>query len=253
MRKFFEEHEKTLLFYGFAGLISGLLGIYLYRIDGYPVTLQSTLIPEDADQMTKMLMMGAQMAAIALIFGGLGVFFSKKCGLWRPYDETSEKGRDMAIWTAIIWSVVTILADVIFFSECSPAIRQYYTTKPSISYIVGVVIYSCIVEEIILHLFLMSLLALIFKFIFDGKQEKFPSKWSLYLANAVVAIVYAALHIPETISIFGDTSILLLRCMLLNSGLSLILGDLYIRYGIRYAMYAHGGFHLALALICIAL
>ena len=50
---------------------------------------------------------------------------------------------------------------------------------------------------------------------------------------------------------FGLTPMIVLRCMLLNGGFGLAFGWLYRKHGLRYAMIAHGGCHVASKLIWI--
>ena len=72
------------------------------------------------------------------------------------------------------------------------------------------------------------------------------------IANIVVAIFFAAGHLPATISIFGTlTPLILLRCFLLNGGFGLVFGWIYRKYGIVYAMIGHALFHIVSKLIWI--
>ena len=50
---------------------------------------------------------------------------------------------------------------------------------------------------------------------------------------------------------FGLTPVIAFRCMLLNGGFGLAFGWLYRRFGLRYAMIAHGGCHVVSKLIWI--
>ena len=70
-------------------------------------------------------------------------------------------------------------------------------------------------------------------------------------ANVVSALLFAAGHLPVNEMMFGLTPMIVLRCILLNGVFGLAFGWLYRRYGLRYAMIAHGGCHIVSKLIWI--
>jgi membrane protease YdiL (CAAX protease family) len=73
----------------------------------------------------------------------------------------------------------------------------------------------------------------------------------LVVANVVAAMLFAAGHLPATEMTFGLTPMLVFRCFLLNGGLGLAFGWLYRKFGLRYAMIAHGAYHVVSKLIWI--
>ena len=101
-----------------------------------------------------------------------------------------------------------------------------------------------------LRLFLMSLVALVLHVIFERRREG-VSTAVLVAANVVCALLFAAGHLPVNDMMFGLTPVIVLRCMLLNGIFGLAFGWLYRRYGLRYAMIAHGGCHVVSKLIWI--
>ncbi|MBE6740769.1 MAG: CPBP family intramembrane metalloprotease [Ruminococcaceae bacterium] len=106
------------------------------------------------------------------------------------------------------------------------------------------VIYGGIVEEVLMRLFLMSLLAFIMWKLFYKKENSPPSK-ALITANIVSALLFAAGHLPSTLLTFGTlTPLLLLRCFLLNGAFGLIFGYFYRKHGIQYSMLLHMLFHI---------
>ena len=100
-----------------------------------------------------------------------------------------------------------------------------------------------------MRLFLMSLLSFIMYKIFYKKEKKVPTK-VFVIANIISAILFALGHIPTTISTFGGlTTLLFVRCMVMNGTFGLAFGWLYRKYGIQYSMLAHFGCHLISKLI----
>ena len=70
-------------------------------------------------------------------------------------------------------------------------------------------------------------------------------------ANVMTALLFATGHLPATAVMMGLTPMIVLRCFLLNGIFGLAFGWLYRRYGLRYAMLAHGGCHVVSKLIWI--
>ena len=85
---------------------------------------------------------------------------------------------------------------------------------------------------------------------------------AVFLANYVfpggwlvpAALLFAAGHLPPTMQMFGEiTSMIMLRCFLLNGDGGLVFGYLYREYGIQYSMMAHAGAHIVWKIIWIIL
>ncbi|MBR6570794.1 MAG: CPBP family intramembrane metalloprotease [Clostridia bacterium] len=111
------------------------------------------------------------------------------------------------------------------------------------------VVYGGVMEEIMMRLFLMSLLAWLGWKILYRKQEK-PPVWVFAAANVISAVLFAAGHLPATVMLFGQlTPLLVVRCFLFNGGFGLFFGWLYRRYGIQYAMLGHMLAHIVSKLI----
>ena len=85
--------------------------------------------------------------------------------------------------------------------------------------------------------------------IFFRKLESCP-EGVLIAANVIAALLFAAGHLPATITQFGAlTPMILLRCFLLNGGFGLLFGWLYHKHGIQYAMVSHAMLHIISKLI----
>ena len=142
-----------------------------------------------------------------------------------------------------------ILCDVLFFGHYSEAIMQSYAVKPTIVYLIGTVTYGAVIEEVMLRLFWMTLIAFLLHRLLDkdGKQ----STAVLIAANVIAVLLFAAGHLPATFQLLGNSPLIIFRCFLLNGGLGFLFGELYRRYGLRYAMIAHGGCHVVSKLIWI--
>jgi len=108
-----------------------------------------------------------------------------------------------------------------------------------------------VIEEVMLRLFVMSLIAFVFWKLFF-RREANPPVGVIIAANIVAALLFAASHLPSTMQMFGEiTPMVLFRCFLLNGAAGLAFGFLYRRYGIQYAMAAHAGAHIVWKIIWI--
>ncbi|MBE5779625.1 MAG: CPBP family intramembrane metalloprotease [Clostridiales bacterium] len=125
-----------------------------------------------------------------------------------------------------------------------------YAVKPTIPYLLATVTYGAVIEEIMLRLFMMSLVAFVLHLLFERKNKE-VSTAVLVAANVVSALLFAAGHLPVNEMMFGLTPMIVFRCFLLNGVFGLAFGWLYRRFGLRYAMIAHGGCHVVSKLIWI--
>lgn len=101
-----------------------------------------------------------------------------------------------------------------------------------------------------MRLFVMSLVAFVLHLLFERKRME-VSTAVLVAANIISALLFAAGHLPANEMMFGLTPVIILRCILLNGAFALCFGWLYRKYGLRYAMIAHGGCHVVSKLIWI--
>ena len=121
----------------------------------------------------------------------------------------------------------------------------------TVSGVIASVLYGGVIEEVMLRLFFLSLIALILwkGFCRNYDRDHIPT-WIFSCANIISAILFAAGHLPATVSVFGGlTPLLLVRCFLMNGGYGLLFGWLYRKYGIVYAMLSHALFHIISKLI----
>lgn len=99
--------------------------------------------------------------------------------------------------------------------------------------------YGGINEELLTRLFGMSLVAWGLSF-FWHTPAGLPTGGALWLANLVLATLFAAGHLPALIGIVGrPTPLLLVRTFGLNIPIGLLCGWLFWKFGIEAAMIAH--------------
>jgi hypothetical protein len=257
MKSFIKNYWKTIAFFVVIGLMGGFFtGLYL--LDSYPAEIRQQFLNEVSAQgldfMPIDMMMGvvaaSQAAGYGLVLGVVGILLSKKIGLWKDEKTFAKKPLIAAGVVSVIGGLALILLDIFFFGKYSQTIMDSYATKPTVVFLVASVLYGGVIEEVMLRLFMMSLVAWILHKLFGKKSEQ-PSPGILIAANVVSAALFAAGHLPATYGLMGLTPMIVLRCFLLNGGIGLLFGWLYRKYGLRYAMIAHAGCHVISKLIWI--
>ena len=249
IKNFVESYWKTLLFFALTGLFGGFL-IGLYLMDSYPPEIQQQILDQGISSTLLGVVSAVQSAGYGLFLGAIGIVLGKQTGLWKDERPITKKPLALAIAISVVGGAVMILSDILVFGHYSEAIMNSYAVKPTATYLVATVTYGAVIEEVMLRLFMMSLIAFLLRKLLWRKREATPVA-ALVAANIVSSLLFAAGHLPTTFILLGSTPIIILRCFLLNGGIGVLFGRLYRKYGLRYAMIAHGGCHLVSKLIWI--
>ena len=249
MGDFIRKYWKTLLFFGIIGLVGGFFtGLYL--LDSYPAEIQQEIYDQGLNDVLLGLITAVQSACYGIVLGAAGIFLGKKIGLWKDERTIAKMPLLITLLISILGGLALILPDILFFGKYSEVIMNSYAVKPTVPYMIAAVLYGGVIEEVMLRLFLLSLIAFLLHKIFRRKSE-YPTDGILIIANVIAALLFAAGHLPTTAVLMGITPMILLRCFLLNGGFGLLFGWLYRKFGLRYAMLAHGGCHVVSKLIWI--
>ena len=248
MKAFIKSYWKHLLLFALAGITGGfLMGLDL--LASYPEEIRNQVYAQGINDLMLAAITGIQYAGYGLVLGVVGILLAKWIGLW--HDSFSLKSKPL-VTTVIILTVGGILfigLDVLLFGKLIPAVGESYLVKPTVTTLLGSIILGGVVEEVMLRLFMMSLIAFVMLKIFRGLSNK--KDLVLVIANIISAILFAAGHLPITAVLFGITPTILIRCFLLNGGFGLAFGWLYRKHGLQYAMIAHAGLHLVSKIIWI--
>ena len=244
-----KRYYKTLIFFAIAGIVGGFF-VGLYLLDSYPEEIQKQIYDQGINDVLLGVITAVQSAAYGVILGALGILLGEKLGLFKNETTFTKKPLIVTAVVGTVGGLAMILFDILWFGRVSEVIMESYAVKPTAAFIIGAVIYGGVIEEVMLRLFMMSLLAFILHKIFGKGAEK-PSVAVLVASNVVSSLLFAAGHLPSTAILLGITPIILLRCFLLNGGIGILFGWLYHRYGLRYAMIAHAGSHVISKLVWI--
>jgi len=249
MKAFIRTYWKTLLFFTVMGLIGGWVS-GLYALESYPPEQQQELLAQGVNDTTVALSMAIQSATYGLVLGAAGIWLGKKVGLWKDERHITKKPLLAALVISLIGGLGIILPDLLFFGKYEPALLDTYAVKPTIPYLLATITYGAVIEEVMMRLFVMSLVAFVLHLLFERKRME-VSTVVLVVANVVSALLFAAGHLSINELMYGLTPMIVFRCILLNSVFALAFGWLYRKYGLRYAMIAHGGCHVVSKLIWI--
>ena len=186
----------------------------------------------------------AQSVFYAVVLGFFGYMLSEKIGLMRPFRFEKAVVIRVLLISAVCGAVFSL--DAWTFAAWIPQLKESYAAAGSFDAVTWIasILYGGVIEEVMMRLFLMSLFALIGWKLFFRKEAAVPVK-VLIGANVLAALLFAAGHLPATMTTFGElTPLIILRCFLLNGAVGLVFGRLYRKYGIQYAMLAHALLHI---------
>jgi len=137
---------------------------------------------------------------------------------------------------SLVGTVVIVIMEKLFFQERFPEL----SSSPSVAVWKGALtfLYCGIVEEVLLRLFVMSLLVWVFTRV-SGKRSPIPTTYYV-CAIVLAAVLFGLAHLPATSSLFGGlTPLLVVRAILGNGLLGIWFGYLYWKKGLEYAIAAH--------------
>lgn len=241
--------KKSFLFaaalFPIALIAGAFAGVYSYSI--VSEDMQQMYLSQVGSFGLLILATAIQTGIYAFIFGFLGYILAEKIGLMKPIlFEKEPLGKVLPI--TLICGILLSL-DYWTFGKALPELSQSYQT--SFSTLIASVLYGGIIEEILMRLFLMSLFVWLSWKVFFRKKPKEELPGAVWItANILVAALFAAGHLPSTLSIFEQlTPMILFRCFLLNGGFGIVFGHFYRKYGIQYAMLSHMGCHIVSKLI----
>ena len=235
---------KFLIFLAIFGLVGGYFtGLYSVEMLD-PEALEQTVAQVGSVEIL-ILISTIQSLIYAVVLGLLGKLIAKKIGLWREFTLETKPFIYIVI-ASLIGGAFFILADVLVFARFIPPVLDSYLVKPTLNYIIASVTYGGVVEEVMLRLFFMSLIAFVIAKLSKGKTV---TDTHFIIANILSALLFAAGHLPATAMSIGITPIIVIRCFIMNGAFGMLFGRMYRKYGIQYAMLTHAGVHIISKLI----
>ena len=243
------KNNWNFLFVFISGWIGGYcIGLYIPEMYSQEMLQQ---LQEQGMTAEMLALSGAVQYGIfyGVILGAIGLLISKKVGLWKEIRFDKNAVAPTAI-ISIIGALCLFPGDKLIFGRFSSWVNDLYHVSPGLPKIISGLLVGGVIEEVMMRLFFMSLLALIISKLFCKNEKNIPV-WVFAAANIISALLFAGGHLPGTMAMTTLTPLLLFRCFLFNGGLGLCFGWLYRKYGIGYAMIAHGFAHLISDLLMV--
>jgi hypothetical protein len=194
------------------------------------------------------LLQSAQSVVLMGVATGLGLLIAHHIGLGAPLLEGLLAGKDVsaqaqamlapALLLGITSSAVLLILEVAVFWPRLPQAMRDHAPIPALWKRLLASFYGGIDEEILLRLFVLSLLAWLIGFAWhlpDGK----PTLGALWLANILAAVIFGLGHLPATAALAKLSPLLIVRAIVLNGIVGVAAGYLYWQYGLEAAMLAH--------------
>lgn len=216
----------------------------------YVFTLQGSLLGNSPIPLY--LLIAGQIIQNALIFAiaiFIGLKLAKKVGLGLPILEGWLEGREIkndlksilgiSIGLGLLAGALIVGLDYLFsLMGVTISVAQASSINPPAWQGFLASFYGGINEEIMLRLFLMTLIVWLFYKIKQTKDGK-PTKISMWLAIILAAVIFGAGHLPALMSITTITPLLIIRTVALNALGGIIFGWLYWKKGLESAMISH--------------
>ncbi|WP_248612275.1 CPBP family intramembrane glutamic endopeptidase [Methanobacterium alcaliphilum] len=228
-------------------LIASIFGVI--AVMPYTFTLQAELLENSPVPLYVLLVVQLIQSIVLFVIAiFIGLSLVKKVGLGLPIIEGWLEGKEVkeylksilgiSIGLGILAGVLIIGIDYLFsFAGVSINITQASINPPAWQGFLAS-FYGGINEEILLRLFLMTLIAwIIFKI--RKTTEGTPTNIGMWLAIILAAIIFGAGHLPAVMSLTTLTPMVIIRTILLNAVGGIIFGWLYWKKGLESAMVSH--------------
>jgi Type II CAAX prenyl endopeptidase Rce1-like len=194
------------------------------------------------------LLQSAQNLVLFGVASGLGLLIAHHIGLGAPLLEGLLTGKPVAaqalamLAPALILgigssAVMLLLEITVFWPRLPQKMRESFPI-PALWKRFLACFYGGIDEEILLRLFVLSLLAWLISFAWHLPGGR-PTLGALWLANILAAVIFGLGHLPATAALIKLSPLLVVRAIVLNGIVGVAAGYLYWTYGLEAAMLAH--------------
>lgn len=253
MKKLMQTLKKPLLFSLALMPVAIVGGIFtgIYLIDTYDPKLLAEVLAQIGSKEVLIAITAMQTCMYALFCGFFGYILADKIGLLKSFKLEKAPLIKTLIFAGV--SAGLLVADYWVSGGIYPRIKEVTEAGLSLSSIIASIFYGGVIEEIMMRLFLMSLIVFVVWKLFFRKKPKEEIPTAVFVVvNILIGLAFAAGHLPATVSMFTVlTPYLLVRCFLLNGVAGILFGHLYRKHGIQYAILCHMGAHIISKLIWI--
>ncbi|WP_110113165.1 CPBP family intramembrane glutamic endopeptidase [Bacillus sp. CGMCC 1.16541] len=191
-----------------------------------------------------------QVGVITFVLSLIGLKLMKRTDLMLRKSENEQKGFALAVALGVLIGLIIIGSDYFIFRSFLPQLTENEPAFSFIGLLMGI-FYGGVVEEVMLRLFLMTLV--IYIVVKVKKQTNIQSGY-YWFAILFTSILFGIGHFGANVAIFGElTTVVIVRALLLNGVGGIAFGYLYWKHGLQYAIIAHAMTHISMQLIFIPL
>lgn len=228
-----------------------MLGALLGVVGILPYSLALTPLPSFLPVPLEVLLLSSILQNMVLfaVTTAVGLWLGGKIGLGAPMlrdwltgdPEAPRRFRaslPLAVALGVACGAAILVLDLALFSPLMPPLLKTSTGNPSPPAWTGLLasFYGGINEELLLRLFLMTILAWVGCKVTRTASPGTAVGWT---ANILAALLFGAGHLPATAALWPLTPLVLARAFVLNGIGGVAFGWLYWRRGILLAMAAH--------------
>lgn len=227
--------------------IVAIIFVCLYQFEMYPPEILEEAVAQVGSMALVWIITVVQNVGLIMFCCFFGYILAEKLGLWKPI-KFEKRSLAVTLSLSVIAGIIISL-DYWTFGNLIDGIKESTAVGMTPNGIIASILYGGIIEEILMRLFVMSLIAFLITKIFYKNREEIPAK-VFVIANVAAALLFAAAHLPATIVTFGELSpMLLFRCFLFNGGFGMLFGWIYRKRGLHYAMLSHATVHVVSKII----
>jgi membrane protease YdiL (CAAX protease family) len=260
------KHLKIALFLGLLGLLAGAF-VVPFQLESLKNTLKAAEYAKMMDAIpfplpVMIIIASLQIGVLTTILSWIGLKLTERTGLTLPLFRTwiaeikkpviDRSALKLALIGGAIGSLFLIITDLFLFQPHMPKLGNGEGAVWWKATLAGV-LYGGIVEEVLMRLFLMTLIVWLLAFIFKKSKETIPSSF-YWIGIILAAILFSAGHLPATEALFGELNgLIIVRAFVLNGVLAVFFGYLFWKRGLEYAMIAHMMLHVVTQLALLPL
>lgn len=237
---------KISLIFTIIGLIAGVF-LVVYQVSMVTGIMKQDMISQFGSTTALIAISVAQVTVFTFISSFIGLKLSNKVNLMLNF-KFDKKNTMLATLIGMVAAIIIVGSDKFIFAPYLPVQIESYVFSPI--YFMASVLYGGVVEELMLRLFIMSLLVLILWKLFARSKDKSAiPNWIYMMAIFLAAILFAAGHLPATAQLLGLSTPIMIRVFVLNGVAGLGYGYLYWKKGLSYSIYAHMITHVFMQVI----
>ncbi|MEZ4683152.1 MAG: CPBP family intramembrane glutamic endopeptidase [Caldilineaceae bacterium] len=250
------------------GILVAAILVSVILVTPYALSLQQNSLQNAQLPMPLYLLLPLQWVQTTILYGliaALGLLIAGRIGLGLPFLESWLAGRPdwarvrrflaPAIVVGALAGVAIVLLDVYGFGPrlASELAQQGQTEPPTLNAPAWqgllAAFYGGVTEEILLRLFVLSLVAWIGRFVNRTATGR-PGLAALWVANIVAALLFGLGHLPATVAAgLPLDALVITRAIVLNGLGGLAFGWFYWTFGLEAAMVSHFSADLVLHVI----